>query len=219
MEEEFNLLTEWDTWVLEDLPKGCKAIGCQWTYVIKMGPDGTISWYKAHLVTQGFSQIPGINFNDTFTPTIRLDTLWALLQLAAAHRWFHSQDDITGTFLHSYITEVIHMHQPQDFDDGSGHVCHLVQSLYGLYQVAQCWNKFLHHKLTTIEYQQTYLDANVYVWKTANGNITILAIHVNNVLSFGNTSIAKNIHYERRRSQLGYGVPVDQKSGATYYCN
>jgi hypothetical protein len=55
------------------------------------------------------------------------------------------------------------MHQPQYFDDGSGHVFHLVQSLYGLYQVAQCWNKFLHHKLTTIEYQQTYLDANVYV--------------------------------------------------------
>jgi len=79
MEEEFDLLTEQGTWVLEYLPEGRKAIGCQWTYVIKMGPDGTILRYKARLVAQG------IDFNDTFAPTIRLDTLRALLHLAAAH--------------------------------------------------------------------------------------------------------------------------------------
>jgi Reverse transcriptase (RNA-dependent DNA polymerase) len=77
-------------------------------------------------VAQGFSQIIGIDFNDTFAPTIRLDTLRALLHLAAAHGWFHSQDDVTGAFLHSYITEVIYMRQPQGFDDGSGRVCRLV---------------------------------------------------------------------------------------------
>ena len=70
MEEEFNLLTEQGTWVLEDLPEGHKPIGCWWNYVIKFGPDGTTSQYKACLVTQGFSQIPGIDFNDTFAPTI-----------------------------------------------------------------------------------------------------------------------------------------------------
>ena len=104
--------------------------------MIKMGPDGAILRYKARLVAQGFSQIPGIDFNDTFAPTIRLDTLRALLHLAAAHGWFRGQDDITGAFLHSYITEVIYMRQPQGFDDGSGRVCHLVRSLYGLRQVA-----------------------------------------------------------------------------------
>ena len=85
------------------------------------------------------------------------------------------------------------MRQPQGFDDGSGRVCRLVRSLYGLRQAARCWNKFLHRELTTIEYQQTYLDATVYVRKTANSDITILAIHVDNVLSFGNTSTGLKI--------------------------
>ena len=85
------------------------------------------------------------------------------------------------------------MHQPQYFDDGSGHVCHLVQSLYGLYQVAQCWNKYLHHELIAIGYHQTYSDAAVYVQRTINGNITILAIHVDNVSSFRNTSTGLKI--------------------------
>jgi len=42
MEEEFNLLTEQGTWALEVLPEGRKAIRCRWTYVIKLGPDGSI---------------------------------------------------------------------------------------------------------------------------------------------------------------------------------
>lgn len=120
MEEEFNLPTERGTWALEVLPKGCKAIRCRWTYVIKLGPDGSIIRYKACLIAQRFSQIPGIDFNDTFAPTVCLDTLQALLHLVAAHGWFRAQDDVTGAFLHSFIMEVIYMHQPQGFDDGSG---------------------------------------------------------------------------------------------------
>lgn len=72
-------------WVLEDLPEGRKAIGCRWTYIIKHDSDGNISHYKAHLVAHGFSHIPGIDYNDTFAPTVRLDSLRALLHLAAAH--------------------------------------------------------------------------------------------------------------------------------------
>jgi hypothetical protein len=42
MKEEFNMLMEQGTWVLEHLPEGCKAIGCCWTFVIKFGPNGEI---------------------------------------------------------------------------------------------------------------------------------------------------------------------------------
>ena len=71
----------------EDLPEGQKAIGCRWTYVIKTGLQGKILCYKAQLVAQGFSQIPGVDFSDTFSPTVRLDSLRAILHLAAAHGW------------------------------------------------------------------------------------------------------------------------------------
>ena len=75
MSEEIGNLTRRNTWELVPLLKGRKAIGSRWTYVIKFGPDGTITRYKARLVAQGFSQVISIDFNDTFTPTVRLETI------------------------------------------------------------------------------------------------------------------------------------------------
>ena len=119
------------TWRLEYLPNNRSEVRCTWTFVIKLGPDGSIVQFKARLIMQGFSQVPGIDFNETFMPTIHQETLKALLHLAVAHGWFRGQDDVTGTFLNSYITEVIYMHQPKGFDDGSGRSCRIIQSLYG----------------------------------------------------------------------------------------
>jgi hypothetical protein len=108
--------------------------------VIKLGLDGSIVQFKAHLVGQGFSQVPSIDFNETFMSTIRQETLKALLHLTAAHGWFRRQDDVMGTLLNSYITEVIYMRQLKGFDNGSGHLCQIIRSLYGLRQAAHCWN-------------------------------------------------------------------------------
>ena len=185
MKAEFDMLTRRGTWKLVDLPEGQKAIGSRWTYIIKFKPDGAIARYKSCFVAQGFSQIPGIDFNDTFTPTVRLDTLRALYHLAAAHGWYRGQDDVVGAFLHGELTEEIYMRQPQGFDDGTGRVARLIRSLYGLQQAARVWNKRLHRELTTVAYHQTYSDTAVYVRRSDVGHVVILAIHVDNILSFG----------------------------------
>ena len=78
------------------------------------------------------------------------------------------------------------MRQPQGFNDGSDRVARLVRSLYGLRQAARCWNKYLHNKLTSILFHQTCSDVTVYVRQTPHGHVVILAIHVDNILSFGN---------------------------------
>ena len=119
MSEEIGNLTRQNTWELVPLPKGRKAIGSRWTYVIKFSPDGTITRYKAQLVAQGFSQVIGIDFNDTFAPMVRLETIQALLHLAIVHGWFQGQDDIMAAFLHGNLDEVIYMRQPEGFDDGT----------------------------------------------------------------------------------------------------
>ena len=69
MQEEIDLLTRRGTWVVENLPKGRKKIGCQWTYNLKYGPKGEILRHKARLVAQGFYQMPGLDYSDTFSPT------------------------------------------------------------------------------------------------------------------------------------------------------
>jgi len=154
MHEEINMLKERGTWIAEDLPEGRKAIGCRWTYVIKTGPQGEILCYKARLVAQGFSQIPGINFSDTFLPTVHLDSLQAILHLAVAHGWAWGQDDVTGAFLHSDIgkDEVIYMKQPIGFEDGTGQPVCLQRGLYGLKQASRLWNKHMDSKLISVQY-------------------------------------------------------------------
>lgn len=122
MREEIGMLQQRGTWVLETPPPDRKVIGCRWTYVIKRGPGGEITRYKARLVAQGFSQVPGINYGDTLSPTVHMDTLQILLHLLAAHRWHRAQDDVTSTFLHSKLDHVVYMRQPPGFEDGSERV-------------------------------------------------------------------------------------------------
>ena len=75
MEEEIALLKKCGTWKLVKKPKDQKIIGCRWTYVIRYGPNGEILRYKAYLVAQGYSQIPGLDFSDTYSPTVHLDSI------------------------------------------------------------------------------------------------------------------------------------------------
>ena len=94
----------------------------RWTYVIKFDSDGSITRYKARLVTQGCSQVIGIDYYDTFAPTVRLETVRALLHLTAAHGWYHGQDDVVATFLFGDLDEEIYMRQPEGFEDGTNRV-------------------------------------------------------------------------------------------------
>ena len=186
MEEEFDNHTHRKTWELVPLPKDLKTIGSRWTYIIKLGPDGTVSRYKARLVAQGFSQAIGIDYNDMFAPTVRLEMLRALFHLTVAYGWSHGQDDVVTAFLHGDLDETIYMHQPEGYDDGTGRVARLLRSIYGLKQAARIWNKLMHQKLITVGYDQLTSDTAVYLCNH-NDDITILAIYVDNVMSFGNT--------------------------------
>ena len=122
MSEEISSLERQTTWKLVPLPEGRKAIGSRWTYALKFGPNGAINRHKVRLVAQGFSQVIGIDFNDTFAPTVRLKTLRVLLHLAVAHRWYRGQDDVVTAFLYGDLDEEIYMRQPEGFDDGMDRV-------------------------------------------------------------------------------------------------
>jgi hypothetical protein len=64
-------------------PKGRKIIGSKWVFRVKCGPDGAIQKYKARVVAQGFTQVEGIDFDETFAPVAKLASLRAILAIAA----------------------------------------------------------------------------------------------------------------------------------------
>ena len=75
---------------------------------MKMGPDGQIKHYKACLVTQGFSQVEGIDYNETFAPVTKFNSIW-LLALSAHFNWEIHQMDVKSAFLNGELEEEIYI--------------------------------------------------------------------------------------------------------------
>ncbi|GKE59036.1 zinc finger, CCHC-type containing protein, partial [Tanacetum coccineum] len=115
VDDEIGSIMKNNTWVLSDLPPGCKPLGCKWIFKKKMKVDGTINKFKARLVIQGFRQKEGINYFDTYAPFARISTIRLLIALAATHNLVIHQMDVKTTFLNGDLEEEIYMKQPEGF--------------------------------------------------------------------------------------------------------
>ena len=134
---EYNTLVANGTCEIVDLPEGQMAIGSGWVFKVKHNQDGSIEHFKAHLVAKGYSQHPGLDYNESFAPTFRPATLCIIMALAATEDLELRSVDITSAFTNGDLDEEIYMKQPEGFHIDSSHqVCRLCKSLYGLKQSA-----------------------------------------------------------------------------------
>jgi hypothetical protein len=141
MESELKLLRENNTWEEVDLLKGCKALPCKWVYRVKTNPDGSVDRFKARLVVKGFSQCEGVDYDQTFSPVIRLATVRSVIGVAASENMKLAQFDVSTAFLYGELKEEIYMQRPEGFEGEEGKVCKLIKSLYGLKQAPRCWSE------------------------------------------------------------------------------
>ena len=108
--EEFQGLTDMGVRKLVDRPDDCKTIKCRWTFVLKA--DGR---YKARLVAKGYTQVQGIDYEETFSPVARYESIQYLLAHAALLDWEIEAMDVKLAYLHGVLEEEIHMEQPEGF--------------------------------------------------------------------------------------------------------
>ena len=134
MAEELSALNKKGTWDIVPLPLGNHAIGCRWVYKIKTKSDGSIEWYKAHLVAKGFAQEYGMDYEETFAPVSKHTTIRALIVVASARQWSISHMDVKNAFLNGNLQEEVYMVPPPGVPHKSGEVCRLKKALYGLKQ-------------------------------------------------------------------------------------
>ena len=165
MEAEYQSLCTNQVWDLVPPPKDCKVINSKWVFKCKLGERGQVERYKARLVAQGYSQRPGIDYEETFSPVVRFESVRSVIALAAHENMKLHQMDVKTAFLNGKLQEEVFIRQPEGFvEQGKeNHVCRLKKSIYGLKQSPRCWNMTIDDHLKKMKFQQTEGDPCLYV--------------------------------------------------------
>ncbi|GKA78124.1 ribonuclease H-like domain-containing protein [Tanacetum coccineum] len=115
--DEYHALAKNNTWTLVPQPTDANIVRCMWLFRHKFHADGTLSRYKARLVTNGSTQLEGVDVDETFSPVIKTGTIQIVLSLATSRHWPIHQLDVKNAFLHGDLSETVYMHQPPGFWD------------------------------------------------------------------------------------------------------
>jgi len=164
-------------------PVGRKVVGCKWVFKTKVDENGQVEKYKARLVAQGFSQIPGVDFDETFAPVTCHQTLRTLLTLANQHRWHVHQMDVKSAFLNGDLENEIYMRILPGVDSEGGKVWLLYKALYGLKQASREWYLKLKGQLEELGFKRSDADHGIFT-KNIMGKIFMIAVYVDDFLLF-----------------------------------
>lgn len=209
MEEEYDSLMENKTWELVSLPPGRKALDCKWVYKTKKDAAGKIERYKARLVARGFAQTKRIDYEDTYSPVVRYESIRLLLALAVKLDMDVDHLDVTTAFLQGDLKEEVYMRQPPGFTvkGKTTKVCKLEKAIYGLKQGSNAWNCKLHTALLKIGFERSKTDQAVYI-KSKDRSLTIIAVYVDDLLLLSTNrqvkdETKKQLHQEFKIRDLG----------------
>ncbi|KAM2380536.1 hypothetical protein EV1_040838 [Malus domestica] len=185
MESEMDSLLKNNTYELVELPKGRKALKNKW--VFKLKNDDNMTRYKARLVVKGFGQKKGVDFDEIFSPVVKMTSIRVILGMAASMDLELEQLDVKTAFLHGNLEEEIYMEQPKGFEVKGKEtlVCKLKKSLYGLKQAPRQWNKKFNSFMVSNGYKRTHADSCVYIKQFSGGKFIILLLYVDDMLIVG----------------------------------
>jgi hypothetical protein len=118
-------------------------------------------------VAQGYTQVEGFDFGETYTPVARLEVVRILLAYACSHNIKLYQMDVKSVFLNGYINELVYIEQPLGFEDDQkpNHVYKLKKTLYGLKQAPRAWYERLRDFLLSKGFIIDNVDTTLFTKK------------------------------------------------------
>ncbi|KAI0992679.1 hypothetical protein K3495_g15506, partial [Podosphaera aphanis] len=183
-EDEMNSLYENDVWEVVPRPAGRKVVDGKWVCKVKGNAQGELERFKARYVAKGFSQTQGLDYDETFAPVVRFDSLRLLLAIGASKRWKPRQLDIKTAFLYGILDEEIYMELPEGYRQ-ENHVARLKRCIYGLKQSPREWYFRLVEYLKPFGFVSSLFDPCVLVHDSKS---LIIAIYVDDIILFGENS-------------------------------
>ncbi|GKB74693.1 retrovirus-related pol polyprotein from transposon TNT 1-94 [Tanacetum coccineum] len=182
----------------------------------------------SRLVAQGYNQQEGIDYDETYAPVTRLESIRILLAYAYALDFKLFQMDVKSAFLNGFINEEVYVAQPPGFIDFEkpDHVYKLKKALYGLKQAPKAWYDRLKAFLIKHEYKMGMVDNTLFT-KKKSSNLIIVQIYVDDII-FGSTcqdmcdEFAKIMHDEFEMSMMGelnffLGLQIKQMEDGIFF--
>ena len=182
MDIELEALIDNSTWMETIAPADANLVSSRWVFDVKYNSTGEVERHKARLVARGFSQIHGVDYEETFAPTVRTDSIRLPLALIGINDWEGHQIDISNAFTNSKLKEEIYMKPPSGLRISPGLVLLLKRSLYGLKQGARDWNENCAATLLLLGFRQCLVDPCIFIHCERR---LLIALHVDDMLIGG----------------------------------
>jgi hypothetical protein len=187
MQEKLNNLTRNEVCHLVPRPNQ-NVVGTKWVFHNKQDEHGVVTRNKAWLVAKGYSQVEGLDFDETYALVARLESFRILLAYATYHGFKLYQMDVKSAFLNGPIKDEVYVEQPPGFEDSEypSHVYKLSNALYGLKQAPRAWYEYLRDFIITNGFKVRKVDPIVFT-KTIVKDLFIWQIYVDDIF-FGSTN-------------------------------
>ena len=189
----------WERRKTNNVSSDRRLIGCKW--VFKRKRNGV---YRARLVALGYSQIPGIDFTDNYSPVIQDHTFRILCVLMLYNDWRAEIVDIETAYLYGELEEVIYMKLPDGHDTVMGgrteknDCMKLVKTIYGLFQAARQFFKKLAATLTKIGFTKSIADQCLFFQRSSDGTV-VIAVYIDDTLCIGDEKKNSKFKQEIRK--------------------
>ena len=200
MDDEIARMHERKVWHLVDRPKDANVMKNRWSFANKYDVDGGVVARKARLVAKGFTQIPGIDYFETYASVVRYESLRMNLAIAAAEDMEAWQVDFVGAYLNAPMREVVLMEQPEGYmaPGTEGKVAQLDYTLYGTMQGANNWWDSLDKEYRKLGYYRSKADTSVRS-RDIDGEKTITSTYTDDVTGISSSMAGA----EQARAELG----------------
>ncbi|CAI7840665.1 unnamed protein product [Closterium sp. NIES-53] len=183
MEEEIRSLIGMGTWELVERSRGVNIMKNQWVLKTKYRIDDTVERKKARVVVKGLMQVCGADYDKMYSPVSSYVTLWIFLSIVDVLNINLMQLDMKNALLQSKLDRVLYMYQPDYFDDGTGRMCKLLKSLYGLKQSPLLWYRELDGVLLGAGWKKSQIDEALHYKAGDNGVTCWVLVYVDDLLA------------------------------------
>jgi hypothetical protein len=187
MQEELNNFKCNEVWSLVERPKE-NVVGTKWVFHNKQDEHGGVTRNKARLVAKDYSQVEGLDFDKTFFPEVRLESIHILHTRATHHDFKFYQMDVKSAFLNGPIKEEVYVEQPSGFESEEypNHVYKLHKVLYELNQAPRAWYECLRDFLILNSFGMGKVDSTLFTRRMGK-DFFVCQIYVDDII-FGSTN-------------------------------